>query len=211
MSVSPIHGSRRQYRLGCRCATCVASSEVWMNDGHVGSPAKYRSGCRCDPCRVATYDYNLQRVSAWRARRVAMVAGNTIISPLANHGRATYITWACRCDVCRGGQAEYSRSRSRAQGRPERIPVGPRIHAPREGCECRPCQSYAEQCARHREQNSRSRERATNFGKQWTSAELQVVFDSREPSSALAAKLQTKRHQMKVDPRLAPLIDTGSV
>lgn len=80
--------------------------------GHPSRTA-YTHGCRCDGCRAANAAYH----SAWRhrtrrtdpGRRNATGGGGT--GRGWSHGLSGYVSYGCRCDVCRVAHTDYRRAR----------------------------------------------------------------------------------------------------
>lgn len=95
------HGTRRQYRSGCRCDDCTAVP----HDAHGTSNGYNNYGCRCDACR-ATWAATVRR---WRARRQAALSEKSLRVP---HGTAGgYGNHGCRCAACTTAYTADTRAR----------------------------------------------------------------------------------------------------
>lgn len=132
------HGTRKQYRRGCKCVECkaanaaahakvIARRSVSASIPH-GTATGYSYKCRCELCVQAKRDYEKSRVV-------------DVGSPEYPHGTRKGYVYGCHCELCSDASREYVIAWQATQDfSAEDFPHGT-VAGMKRGCKCEVCRA----------------------------------------------------------------------
>jgi hypothetical protein len=168
--------------------------------------------CRCEVCKRARAKYRKERMDKLRER----VKSN---DPTLDHN--SYQTYAagCRCEKCietknRKAEEALKNLKAKLETDPTSVKHGG-IGIYRAGCRCETCVSgYVEyHTNKTKEYQSKSAEKAFNYGKEWTSQELEIAdrYSAQKAAELLGrtywSVVEKKRQIRKREPKVMLLLN----
>lgn len=131
------HGTRRQYRKGCKCTACKAAEAAYKREQVARAATKtiphgtvqgYVYKCRCDACVQAKRDYEKSRVPDFDSAEFP-------------HGTSIGSKYGCRCEACKTAEkARIAAWRARQDFTAVDFPHGT-VAGYTRGCSCDACKA----------------------------------------------------------------------